>query len=147
MGILDKNGGLDEKELQAIKKHPVDGFRMLQKYEGTEFSDLYEAGRILLMHHAWKKKDPYPKINDYPLTGNIREFSQILAASDIFDALSSQRSYKPALSLSVVEEILIKDFSGNIRFVRQVLERHPEYNMRIKERKLPNVFEFVDACA
>ncbi len=88
--ILNKKGKLDPEELKAIRKHPVYGAEFL---EGLKFPDLIR--HVVLMHH--ERIDG----KGYPLglkNGEIPEVAQIVAIADIFDALTTDRPYRKALS-------------------------------------------------
>jgi len=49
--------------------------------------------------------------------------AQIIAIADIVDALTHKRSYKDAFTKKETEEILRRDFTGDPKFIDQVLRR------------------------
>ncbi len=96
--ILDKNGKLTEKEYEEVKKHPITGAELIE--EGTELKDI---AKIVKHHHErWDGKG-YPdglRGEDIPIA------CRIMAVCDTFDAMTSDRAYRKALSKSVaLEEI------------------------------------------
>jgi len=87
--ILNKPGKLDETEWRAMKEHPTAGVRLLREVGRTDFETLV----ITEGHHEKIDGSGYP----YGLKGEqIHPFSRIAAIADIFDALTTERSYKPA---------------------------------------------------
>ncbi len=88
--ILNKPGRLNDEERDQVNKHPEIGWRILSS--ASEFSEL--ANYILNHHERWGGRG-YPnglKGEDIPLE------ARIIAVADSYDAMTSQRSYRPALS-------------------------------------------------
>ncbi|MCS7279729.1 MAG: response regulator [Thermodesulfobacteriaceae bacterium] len=103
--ILIKPGILDEFEREIIKKHTLIGFKIL---EGSKIKYLQVAEKIALFHHERWDGTGYP----YGLRGKkIPLFARITAIADVFDALTTDRPYRRALSISQALEI-IKHSSG-----------------------------------
>ncbi len=90
--ILGKRGGLDEAEKAVMRKHPEMGHRMLQ-----HMSSISRIGLdIVLSHHERWDGNGYPN----GLEGEAIPLpARIFAAVDTFDAMTSDRPYRPALSL------------------------------------------------
>lgn len=88
--VLTKKGRLTEDEFEMIKRHPRIGFDILRGIPSLE--DVLPG--VLHHHERWDGKG-------YP-TGAAGEeislFGRILAVADVFDALSSERAYRKALS-------------------------------------------------
>ena len=100
-GILLKPGPLTEDERREVERHPDDGWRILS---GSGLTVLDTAATIARSHHERWDGTGYPLglvADDIPLEGRI------VAVADVFDALTSDRPYRPALSveeaLSIVE--------------------------------------------
>ncbi len=91
--ILHKEEKLTKKEFEEIKKHPTLGAAML---EGVKLP-LFEIAKIVSKeHHEKWDGSGYPK----GLKGeDIHIYARIVAIADVFDALSSKRSYKEGWSM------------------------------------------------
>lgn len=99
--ILNKQGKLTEEEWEEIKRHPEIGYRIL-----STVNDMSEMAEFVLAHHErWDGKG-YPK----GLKGEeIPIQSRIIAISDTYDAITSERSYRSALS----EDFAISELRKN----------------------------------
>lgn len=88
--ILNKTGKLNDEEYSEIKKHPEIGYRILSAV--NEFADI--AGFVLEHQEQWDGTG-YPQ----GLKGeNIKIESRIIAIADAYDAMTTKRSYREALS-------------------------------------------------
>jgi len=91
MDILNKKGPLDEDELEIIRRHPEASYRILKETGHLTV----EAGLIAMQHHEHMDGSGYPM----GLKGSaIDEFAQICTIADVFDALTTNRSFRPAMS-------------------------------------------------
>ena len=73
-----------------VKTHTVIGHRIM---EGSEWPVIQCAARIALSHHECWNGSGYP----HGLAGDaIPLDARIVAVADVYDALMSQRAYKPA---------------------------------------------------
>lgn len=96
--ILSKRGKLSNKEWKEMKKHPEVGFRIAQAT-----SELIPIAKSILCHHErWDGKG-YPQ----GLIGEkIPLLSRIVAIADSFDAMTSDRPYRSAMTKGeAIEEI------------------------------------------
>jgi putative nucleotidyltransferase with HDIG domain len=85
--ILNKPGKLTAEEFEEMKKHPVYGYRILEKIPSISREVLSAA----LMHHEKVDGSGYPN----KLSGDrIHMFAQIVAVADIYDAMTSDRVYR-----------------------------------------------------
>ncbi len=109
--ILNKEGRLTDVEYEEIKRHPEIGYRIL-----SSVNELAEMANAILAHHEKWDGSGYPK----GLKGEeIPYLARIIAIADAFDAMTSNRSYREALSYEeALEEI--KRFS-NIQFDPEVV--------------------------
>lgn len=88
--ILRKPGPLSERELDEVRAHPEEGARMLGLI-GT----LREAVPCVLHHHERWDGCGYPAEH---AAEAIPAAARVLAVADAFDAMTSDRPYRPALS-------------------------------------------------
>lgn len=87
--ILLKNGPLTDEEFVEIKKHPAGGEKILSTY--TPFKDILS---IVRGHHERFDGSGYPD----RLAGDaICMGARIIAVADAFDAMISNRTYRPGL--------------------------------------------------
>ena len=108
--ILQKPGKLTDEEFAEIKKHTVNGGKIIKSTFGDLGNDQYleMAYNVALHHHEkWNGKG-YPmglKETEIPLC------ARIMAVADVFDAVSEKRCYRDAMPLDKCFEI-IKNGSG-----------------------------------
>lgn len=110
--ILNKPDRLTAAEYEEIKKHPVIGAQMLENIQY-----LKKEVRIIRAHHVHYDGNGYPdNVQD---DAALLE-SQILCVADSFDAMTSDRAYRPAMSYEEAIEELNR-FAGS-QFSPQVVE-------------------------
>ena len=101
--ILEKEGSLDEKEWEEIKRHTLYGARYLAKMEGLPRI----AAVVALEHHLKYDGKGYPQ---YKVDLKNQHFiSQLVGVSDFFDALRSKRPYKKDWGLKEILSIMKKN--------------------------------------
>ena len=96
--ILRKPSSLDDSEWLSIQEHPVIGERIIQPLDF-----LGEVGRVIRHHHErWDGKG-YP---DKLAGPDIPRLTRIMTVVDAYDAMTSERPYRPAKSSAeAVEEL------------------------------------------
>ena len=88
--ILEKPGKLTDEEYATIKTHTTYGGELLKNVEGEEMA---LSRTIALQHHERVDGKGYPA----HLSGDeISMEGRIVAVADVYDALTSRRSYKDA---------------------------------------------------
>lgn len=98
--ILRKPGPLTPDERAVIEQHTIHGHRLLS---GSGQRVLDFAAELALTHHERWDGNGYP----HGLAGEeIPVGGRILAVCDVFDALTSDRVYRPAVPLSDVLAIM-----------------------------------------
>jgi len=98
--VVKKNGPLDSREKEIMRRHPEIAFRRL---EGRA-NDVVR--KIVVAHH----EDNYRTGSVKSQPENLELPLRIFFISDDFDALISERQYKEGLPIDEVEEILRKKF-------------------------------------
>jgi len=104
-GILLKPGKLTKNEYDAIKRHTIIGRDIIERTEKyiSESKFLKFAKEIIEFHHERYDGSGYPhglKGEEIPLS------AQIMSIVDIYDALTSDRPYKKALSHKEAKKII-----------------------------------------
>lgn len=128
--ILKKPGPLTDREFEEMKTHTLIGADILQS------AGLPEVARNIALHHheRWDGSG-YP----FGLAGeNIPVEARIISVGDVFDALVSERCYKPAFDLhearrtmeglagSHLDPKLVGLFFEHLDAVLQILEAYRE---------------------
>ena len=111
--VLNKPGKLDEFEFRVIKEHPLSGFRRLTKVnEATQIQLL-----MTYQHHERIDGKGYP----VGIGGDeIHIASRICSIADVFEAMTSNRPYRAALSHKQTLEIMADGV--NQSFDKEVFE-------------------------
>lgn len=99
--ILNKKEKLTDDEWEIVRKHPLIGEDILRPVLLNE-----EMLVIIRGHHERFDGKGYPD----RLTGeNINLFAQIISVADAYDAMTSTRAYRPALSKQKAMEELVNN--------------------------------------
>ncbi len=101
--ILLKPGKLEPSEWKVMRRHTLIGADIL---EGSDSSMLQMGAEIAISHHEKWDGTGYPNGlsgEEIPIVGRI------CAIADVFDALTSERPYKPPFSNKKAREIIWQD--------------------------------------
>jgi putative nucleotidyltransferase with HDIG domain len=96
--ILNKPGRLNDEELAIMQRHPVEGLDLLADVDFP-----WDIKPMIRWHHEKYCGGGYPDGIDgdaIPLN------AQIICIADVFDALTTTRSYRPAMSRDRAVEIM-----------------------------------------
>lgn len=100
--ILLKPSRLDTAEFEIMKDHARLGYELLSR---TTSPILLAGAEIAYAHHEKWDGSGYPN----GLQGErIPLFARIVAVADVFDALTSERVYKPAWTLDAARQLLVE---------------------------------------
>jgi putative nucleotidyltransferase with HDIG domain len=95
--VLAKPGRLTDEEFEVIRRHPVDGARMVAALGDPALTEMVRH------HHERLDGGGYPdglRGNEIPLG------ARIIAVADTFDAITSARPYRPAKAHKMALDIL-----------------------------------------
>ncbi len=100
--IIQYPGRLDDSKWSEIQRHPHEGAQAILAGtgQGQEI-----AARVALEHHAQYDLGGYPQI---PGKEHLHLYSRITSVCDIYDALTTRRSYKRALPPPSALKIVVK---------------------------------------
>lgn len=99
--IIDKPGKLTPEEFEEIKKHPKLGYEYLTN---ANLDLPYSALIGILQHHERNDGSGYPE----GISGEkANKLSRIISIADVYDAMTSDRPYRPAMMPSEVMEYLM----------------------------------------
>jgi putative nucleotidyltransferase with HDIG domain len=111
--IINKPGPLTEDEWVVIKTHTIEGQRMLDRVGGL----LSQVGRIVRSSHEKWDGSGYP---DGLVRDQIPVGSAIVCCCDAFNAMTTDRSYRDAMSLE--EAIAELEANSGTQFSPAVVE-------------------------
>jgi putative nucleotidyltransferase with HDIG domain len=125
--ILNKAGTLTPDEFAEMKKHPVHGVHILQNIQSAAVRAVLPGVQY---HHEKYDGTGYPE----GLKGDAIPFlGRLLCVADVFDALTSARSYRGALSASEAMGMIEKDagthFDPSVAAAALRLFRRGEFNV------------------
>lgn len=129
--IIGKKDYLTEEEYQSVKKHSDIGYSMLKPYIRDD-----EILHGVLEHHERLDGGGYSN----HLTGeSISDFGKIIAAVDVFDAMTSVRPYKKAIDCkeALGKMRLSGGFDSNVfNKLKELYSGGEDYDIRILDGKL-----------
>ena len=99
--VLNKPGPLTSDEWELVRRHPVAGVEMVSE---IEFPD--QVLEIVRSHHERWDGRGYP---DGLVAEAIPRSARILCIADVYDALTSMRSYKAAMSPAEALDVMRRD--------------------------------------
>ena len=124
--ILNKSEALSEDERRTMERHPVIGARILI---GCDVHPFY-VETVLYHHESWDGQG-YPiglQGEDIPLS------ARILTVADVYDALTSQRPYKAAVSDDAARARLLKGAATSfdptiVQAFLHLLDTYPDFRL------------------
>ncbi|MBI4845827.1 MAG: response regulator [Candidatus Omnitrophica bacterium] len=123
--VLNKPGSLTDAEFEIIKNHPVKSAHILAPHE-----DLLASVEVIRHHHERYDGKGYPsglKADEIPAR------ARIIAVSDSFDAMTSDRPYRKAMPIDQAMRELEKN--KNTQFDAIVVDA---FVSSYKKGKIPN---------
>ena len=105
--ILNKTSSLTADEFKIIRRHPSEGRKILKELNSPNASIL---AIIAAQHHEHLDGSGYP---NHIRGKSIHPYSRITAIADVYDALTSARSYKRAYKPNVVYQMMMHNSPGH----------------------------------
>jgi response regulator RpfG family c-di-GMP phosphodiesterase len=127
--LLSKADRLELHEIDLLRSHDELGSSILNRFEPQQIPQVVAA------HHAYGNDLLPRRLELVPVTGvtgfqdqrpsdpRTDMLAQIVAAADMFDALSSRRAYKGSYDCSETSRTMQQQYQGNPHFRQQVLTR------------------------
>lgn len=120
--IINKPGKLTDDEMHQMQRHTSKGYKVLA--EAGHLNK--ECKKIVLHHHEREDGSGYPRgLNGY----QIHDYGRICSIADVFDALTSNRSYHNSMqlydALTFMKEKMLHHFHKEIfaEFVRLFMKK------------------------
>jgi HD-GYP domain-containing protein (c-di-GMP phosphodiesterase class II) len=128
--VLEKQTALTEKEKEKIKTHP--------RKAAENIHELGNRVKMLIAGHHEEQKKAYPRKGKdrrkvkrkvkgqrdrRKLLEKYKDLIQIVAVSDMYDALRMKRAYKPSKTRKETKEILYEKFAGDEKYIKQIAKR------------------------
>ncbi len=117
--VLNKNGRLSGEEYEVVKNHTILGYKLLNEINEID----QEVKLTALLHHERVDRSGYPFKAPPEAVGL---YAKIVAVSDVFDAMTSDRVYKKRATpfdafemfitsgIGIFDTIILKTFLKNI---------------------------------
>ena len=87
--VLRKPAKLDAEEWRLMRRHPIEGVKMMLRMPGLSKLQL-DSMRVCLEHHMNYDRTGYPSVG---IVGSQSTLSRIVAMADCFDAMTAHRAY------------------------------------------------------
>lgn len=111
--LLERKGPMTPNEIDTVRKHPLIGFSMAQQLHSVHA----RVGQGILHHHERWNGTGYPE----GLSGeDINLYSRLIAVADVYDALVSNRPYRPAVATQEAFEYIMAN--GGILFDPEIVK-------------------------
>jgi len=135
--IINKSGRLTEEEFRAIKRHSKAGLDHLE-YRGNIDG---RCLKVVIQHHENYDGSGYP----YNISGNnIHLFGRIARIIDVYDAMTSNRSYaaakRPFAVLAEMKQKMSNCFDEEL-LIEFIHFLGPSKDQRKKQRKSDKVYD------
>lgn len=112
--ILNQKGALQPEEWRLMERHPFLSAKLLLEIPNVE-TNYPLLPVVAYQHHMGFNQSGYPRVQHRMPFYPLHFASQLVAVSDVYDALRTVRPYRPALSTAKAATILIRDaFAGKL---------------------------------
>jgi HD-GYP domain-containing protein (c-di-GMP phosphodiesterase class II) len=122
--ILNKTDKLTPEERQVIELHPVSGFDLCKR-----LGFMPEELGVIRSHHEKWDGSGYP---DQLAGEQIPLLARITAVADVYDALTSSRSYRKAMTREAAMDIIVKESGRHfdprcVQAWERVVQEQPDF--------------------
>lgn len=131
-GVLNKPGRLTPEEFEIIKTHTTAGSEILERFDRVHREEYFTYATMICRHHheRWDGRG-YPdglKGDDIPIS------AQAVGVADCYDALTTDRVYKPAFSHETAMEMILSGQCGvfSEKIKHALVETGPEFERLAK---------------
>jgi putative two-component system response regulator len=117
--VLLKPGRLDADEIALMREHPVVGDELCRTVRSLE-----RVRPIVRSHHERLDGRGYP---DHLSGDEIPLLAQVVAVVDVFDALTTNRPYRPAMTFKAAYDIMLADATSGwcpMKLVQTFVDLH-----------------------
>jgi putative two-component system response regulator len=124
-GVLLKPGRLNADEMALMRQHPVIGDNLCRTVRSLE-----RVRPIVRSHHEREDGRGYP---DGLSSGEIPLLAQIVGVVDVFDALTTNRPYRKAMTTQAAYDIMLADAASGwcpVTLVSLFVDLHRNRNSR-----------------
>lgn len=109
--IINKDGKLTDEEMEIIKTHPFEGYKVLSNLKLLTS----ETWVVSLHHHERENGSGYPS---GAKGAEIHDYARICCIADVFDALTAKRSFKkqntPIEALTIMKNEMLAHFDADL---------------------------------
>lgn len=105
--ILDKPAKLTDEEMDIMRMHSLQGYRLIACSD-----DVPSAVKLAILQHHERADG-----SGYPLglhCDNISEYGKIIAIADLYDAMTSDRTYRRKLPPFTAVEAILSEMYGKL---------------------------------
>lgn len=128
LSILLKQGALTEHEFEVIRRHPIEGYRMVADVDLSP-----DVKAAILYHHERLDGSGYP----FGLVGSDQSvLVRIVAIADIIDAVTNHRPYRRAMTSEETIDLLLQD--RGVRLDHEVIDAA----ISLLRESYPAIFRF-----
>jgi putative two-component system response regulator len=117
--VLLKPGRLNADEFALMREHPIVGDDLCRTVRSLE-----RVRPIVRSHHERQDGQGYP---DHLAGDQIPFLAQVVAVVDVFDALTTTRPYRPAMTVTAAYDIMLAEAAGGwcpVNHVRTFVDLH-----------------------
>ena len=104
LSIINKPGKLTPEEWEIMKKHPVEGAKIVQ--DMNKFKS--EIALMVLQHHVRYDKSGYPDIKN----NKLFEGTHLITISDTYDSMTTLRPYQRRFDPKEALDIMVNKLKG-----------------------------------